>query len=97
VGRTARAEAKGDAFLFVAPEEESSLRGIETAIGRRLPRVTLPGFDYSKRPAEKLEVPLATRLATARGRRGHSVRAGARQVARRSGRPHGRGRDRRSY
>ena len=58
VGRTARAEAKGDAFLFVSPEEEANLRGIERAIGKRLPRVTLPGFDYTKRPAEKLEVPL---------------------------------------
>ena len=97
VGRTARAEAKGDAFLFVAPEEENDLRGIERAVGRRLPRVTLPGFDYSKRPAEKLEVPLATRLAAMRGQRGQAVRAGAgfRQVARRSGRPHGRPRHRR--
>jgi ATP-dependent RNA helicase RhlE len=89
VGRTARAEATGDAFLFVAPEEENDLRGIERAIGRRLPRVMLPGFDYTKRPAEKLEVPLATRLAAMRAQRGQAVRAGVRQVARRSGRPHG--------
>ena len=97
VGRTARAEATGDAFLFVAPEEEPHLRGIEKAIGRRFPRVTVPGFDYTKRPAEKLEVPLATRLAAMRGQRGHAVRTGAgfRQVARRSGRPHGRPRHRR--
>ncbi len=52
VGRTGRAEAAGDAFLFVAPEDESNLRGIERALGRRLPRVTLPGFDYAKKPAE---------------------------------------------
>ena len=90
VGRTARAEATGDAFLFVAPEEENDLRGIERALGRRLPRVTLPGFDYTKRAAEKLEVPLATRLAAMRAQRGQTVRAGFRQVARRSGRPHGR-------
>ena len=97
VGRTARAEATGDAFLFVAPEEESDLRGIERAIGRRLPRVTVPGFDYTKRPAEKLEVPLATRLAAMRAQRGHATRAYSadRHVARRSGRPQGRGRSRR--
>ena len=97
VGRTARAEATGDAFLFVAPEEESDLRGIERAIGRRLPRVTVPGFDYTKRPAEKLEVPLATRLAAMRAQRGHATRAYSadRHVARRSGRPQGRGRNRR--
>jgi ATP-dependent RNA helicase RhlE len=90
VGRTARAEAKGDAFVFVAPEEENDLRGIERAVGRRFQRVTLPGFDYAKRPAEKLEVPLATRLAAMRAQRGQAVRAGVRQVARRSGQPQGR-------
>jgi ATP-dependent RNA helicase RhlE len=79
VGRTARAEAKGDAFLFVAPEEESDLRGIEKAIGRRFPRVTLPGFDYAKRPAEKLEVPLAHRLAQMRAHRAHAARPAARR------------------
>ena len=46
VGRTARAEATGSAFTMVAPEEESSLREIEKAISSRLPRVTLPDFDY---------------------------------------------------
>ena len=50
VGRTGRAEATGDAFTFVAPEEEGSLRDIERAIGRRLPRVTVPDFDYTARP-----------------------------------------------
>jgi ATP-dependent RNA helicase RhlE len=69
VGRTARAEQTGDAFLFVSPQEEDSLRDIERSIGKRLPRVTLPGFDYDKRPAEKLEVPLAQRLAVMRAQR----------------------------
>jgi ATP-dependent RNA helicase RhlE len=46
VGRTARAEATGSAFTMVSPEEEESLRAIERAIGSRLPRVTLPDFDY---------------------------------------------------
>jgi ATP-dependent RNA helicase RhlE len=69
VGRTARAEAKGDALLFVSPEEESDVRGIERAIGRRLPRLTLPSFDYTRRPTEKLEVPLQQRLARMRAER----------------------------
>jgi ATP-dependent RNA helicase RhlE len=56
VGRTGRAEATGEAFLFVSPGEEASLRDIEKAIGKRLPRVTLPGFDY-KKSVEKLEAP----------------------------------------
>ncbi|MFI5210906.1 MAG: DEAD/DEAH box helicase, partial [Gemmatimonadales bacterium] len=39
VGRTARAEQTGEAFTFVAPEEEGDLRAIERAINHRLPRV----------------------------------------------------------
>jgi ATP-dependent RNA helicase RhlE len=50
VGRTARAELTGSAFTLVAPEEEGSVRDIERAIGKRLPRVTLPDFDYQARP-----------------------------------------------
>ena len=69
VGRTARADAKGDAFIFVSPEEEADVRGIERAIGKRLPRVTVPGFDYAQRPAAKLEVPLQERLAKMRAER----------------------------
>jgi superfamily II DNA/RNA helicase len=45
VGRTGRAAATGDAFTFVSPQEEADLRRIERAIGRRLPRVTVPGFE----------------------------------------------------
>jgi ATP-dependent RNA helicase RhlE len=48
VGRTARAEAEGDAFVLVSPAEEKSLARIERQIGQRLPRVTLPDFDYSQ-------------------------------------------------
>src|SRR5436309_10044879 len=69
VGRTARAEMTGDAFTFVAPEEEGELRAIERAIGERLPRITLPGFDYTKRPAERFEVPIGERIAAIRARK----------------------------
>jgi ATP-dependent RNA helicase RhlE len=48
VGRTARAEAEGDAWVLVSPAEEGSLARIERQIGQRLPRVTLPDFDYSQ-------------------------------------------------
>jgi ATP-dependent RNA helicase RhlE len=77
VGRTARAEATGDAFTFVAPEEEQDLAGIEKAIGKRLPRVTVPDFDYAAR-AEKSEL-----ARSGRGRRARS--AGARGAAKPSG------------
>jgi ATP-dependent RNA helicase RhlE len=80
VGRTARAEAKGDAFMFVSPEEEADVRGIERAIGRRLPRLTLAGFDYSRRPAAKLEIPRHERLARVRAERAHRRHAAIRRV-----------------
>jgi ATP-dependent RNA helicase RhlE len=51
VGRTGRAERTGSAFTFVSPDEESSLRSIERAVDKRLPRVTMPDFDYDSRPA----------------------------------------------
>jgi ATP-dependent RNA helicase RhlE len=82
VGRTARAEATGDAFLFVSPEEEPNVARIERVIGQRLRRVTVPGFDYHARPAEKLEIPLHERLAKMRaernrGRDGSARRSGS--------------------
>ena len=69
VGRTARAEMTGDAFTLVSPDEEQDLRAIERAIGKALPRVTLPGFDYAKRTEERLEIPVRERLAAARAAR----------------------------
>ena len=69
VGRTARAEATGAAFTFVSPEEEDDLRAIERAIGSRLPRVTVPEFDYTARQEARLEVPLAQRIAEIRARK----------------------------
>jgi ATP-dependent RNA helicase RhlE len=74
VGRTGRAEATGEAFTFVAPEEEDDLRAIERATGKRLPRVTVPDFDYTARPKRKLEIPLAQRIAEIRARK-HEERA----------------------
>src|SRR4051812_28142638 len=63
VGRTARAELTGEAFTLVSPQEEDDLRAIERALGKALPRVTLPDFNYSAKQTERLEVPLAERLA----------------------------------
>ena len=69
VGRTGRAEATGEAFTFVSPDEEDDLRAIERATGKRLPRVTLPDFDYAARPKRRLEIPLAERIAEIRQRK----------------------------
>src|SRR5439155_14285048 len=71
VGRTGRAEATGEAFTFVSPEEEDALRAIERAIAKRLPRVTVPDFDYTARPKHRLEIPLAQRIAEIRARKRH--------------------------
>jgi ATP-dependent RNA helicase RhlE len=69
VGRTARAEATGDAYTFVSPDEEGDLRAIERHVGKCLPRQQVAGFDYAKRPAERLEIPLAERIAAIRSRK----------------------------
>ncbi|HKW43680.1 MAG TPA: helicase-related protein, partial [Thermoplasmata archaeon] len=46
VGRTARMEAAGEAITFVTQDDEGDLRAIERALGKPIPRVTLPDFDY---------------------------------------------------
>jgi ATP-dependent RNA helicase RhlE len=50
VGRTARAEARGDAFALVSPEETAGLAAVERTMGVAIPRVTLPEFDYAAPP-----------------------------------------------
>jgi ATP-dependent RNA helicase RhlE len=81
VGRTGRAELTGDAFTFVAPQEESDLRAIERAIGKTLPRVTLPDFDYTSRRHAPLEVPHAQRIAEIRARKAQERARGAKKAA----------------
>jgi ATP-dependent RNA helicase RhlE len=69
VGRTARAEAVGDAFTFVAPDEESVLRSIERVLGKRLPRITVPDFDYAAKAGAVLEIPLGERIKAIRAKK----------------------------
>jgi ATP-dependent RNA helicase RhlE len=92
VGRTARAEATGEAYTFVSPDEEGDLRGIERHLGKPLPRHQVSGFDYARRPAEKLEVPLAQRMVAIRTRKaGERARAAAKgetRSPRRASAPH---------
>jgi ATP-dependent RNA helicase RhlE len=96
VGRTARAEAVGDAFTFVAPEEEPDLKQIERAVGRRLPRVLVPDFDYAAKPEGRLEIPLGERIAAIKAKKAEDrARAEARAARRTEGRRDG-GTERRS-
>jgi ATP-dependent RNA helicase RhlE len=69
VGRTARAEATGDAWTFVSDAERGELAAIERTIGKTLPRQTVEGFDYQQRGAERFEVPLNERIAEIRARK----------------------------
>ncbi len=69
VGRTARADAVGDAVTLVSPEEEAALQSIQRAVGTRIARVTLPNSDYAAHGTERLEVPLPERIAAIRGRK----------------------------
>ncbi|MEX2182693.1 MAG: DEAD/DEAH box helicase [Gemmatimonadaceae bacterium] len=69
VGRTARADATGEAFTLVSPEEEGDLRAIEKSIGRALPRRKVAGFDYAHTPVERFEVPIGERIALIRARK----------------------------
>ena len=85
VGRTGRAEQTGDAFTFVAPDEEGDVRAIEKAVGRRLPRVTLPDFDYSARTAQAFEVPIADRIKEIRARKAADRQRAAEKAARKAG------------
>ncbi len=68
VGRTARAKLTGDAYTLVSPEEEKNLSAIERALGRRLPRQKVEGFDYSQAP-----VPLRAPAGLQAPRRKHAA------------------------
>jgi ATP-dependent RNA helicase RhlE len=82
VGRTARAEAAGDAYSLVSPEEENDLRAIERHLGHSLPRRHMEGFDY--RPGQPMPPAVRTRGGRIRSRNArdlqlaHDVRAMAR-------------------
>jgi ATP-dependent RNA helicase RhlE len=83
-GRTARAGAVGEAVTFVSPDEMGDLVAIERAIGKPLPRLKLVDFDYAQRPAERLEVPLAERIAAIRARKSEERARARANAARRS-------------
>ena len=90
VGRTGRAGDDGRGVHVRVAGGRRRAADIERAIGRRLPRVTVPDFDYAARPQTKLEVPLAQRIAEIRARkRGERERAAA-NAARRSAAQRGR-------
>ena len=52
IGRTGRVDAVGDAFTLMSPQEQKDVMAIERFLGRTIPRVMLPDFDYKMRPKE---------------------------------------------
>ena len=49
IGRTGRVDAAGDAFTLMSPEEDRDIAAIERFLGRSIPRVLIPDFDYKRR------------------------------------------------
>jgi ATP-dependent RNA helicase RhlE len=52
IGRTGRVEAVGDAFTLMSPDEGKQVNQIERFLGRTIPRVMLPDFNYKMRPTD---------------------------------------------
>ena len=82
LGRAGRADPVGDAFTLMAPEEKDEVAEIERFLGRAIPRVMLPDFDYEMHPTELK--PVVTYPAEERGARvagGGGVAAAAQRIA----------------
>ena len=96
IGRTARAQATGDAWTFVSRAEEGEMRDIERVLGRRLERVKAEGFvsvampagdedqrdDSDDRSAHREEQPRAREAYAPRRRDDEAPRAYQAQAAR---------------
>jgi ATP-dependent RNA helicase RhlE len=46
IGRTGRAAKTGDAFTFMSADEIGMVRTIERMIGKPIPRISVPGYDF---------------------------------------------------
>jgi ATP-dependent RNA helicase RhlE len=82
VGRTARADATGEAFTLVAPENEADFGRMERAVGVKIPRVLLEDFSYEVTPEvpqrDQRERRPATRAKSANIAKTAAVNAGDR-------------------
>ncbi len=88
VGRTARADAVGEAFTLVAPEDEVDMGRIERALGSKLSRVQLEGFSYGAAPGAPLEVPMGERIKAIRAKKAEDRARAAAKAAKRAGAVH---------
>ncbi len=89
IGRTGRAQLTGEAFTFVAPDDELMVRDIERVLGQRIERRRLAAFDYGSFPVEtpaqprpaghtqpRRPTPTASRRADPSGRSARPTAAG---------------------
>jgi len=53
IGRTGRVQAVGDAFTLMSPDEKSDVLAIERFLGRSIPRVMVPDFNYHQAAAPR--------------------------------------------
>jgi len=60
IGRTGRAGAEGTAVTFMSGGELAAVNDIERVIGFKLPRVSMPGFDYEGGTVTQSAKPVAT-------------------------------------
>jgi ATP-dependent RNA helicase RhlE len=74
IGRTGRAQAVGDAFTLVTPENAGDIRDIQRFIGAKIPELRLEGFDY--KPFGEPRPPQPRGQRHPRGRHGHGGHGG---------------------
>jgi ATP-dependent RNA helicase RhlE len=95
IGRTGRASKTGDAFTFVANDDEAMVRSIERVLGEKVERRLMEGFDYRK-PAPHRDTEFGRPARQPRGLKkrpgaGKSVSAQKEGAGGRSCEPAGRG------
>jgi ATP-dependent RNA helicase RhlE len=83
VGRTARAQRRGEAITLIAPEDATDFGRIERLLGETIPRATLPGWDYSAAPPPSAPVPSGRGRGSPRGDRFQGRRNGGSSSMRR--------------
>jgi ATP-dependent RNA helicase RhlE len=71
IGRTGRAQAVGDAFTLVTPENADDIRDIQRFIGQKIPELRLEGFEYLPFGVAQPKQPRGQRGGGGGGQRGH--------------------------
>jgi ATP-dependent RNA helicase RhlE len=74
IGRTGRAAKSGDAYTLVSQEDEADVRQIERALGQKIERRHLEGFDYKAAAPARPPAPHG-RPAHTHGRPHHAARS----------------------